>query len=293
MTTVLPTPITLTNLMPFLPWNWNVVPPHKQLWPTVVMCLGQVRLQPLLRPTVPMDKEQMGKSPLLVPQQQQLNRYLVRWNLTGLVVTHADGPITYEFQIAVSPTPFGAPTAVRALAESSDSAYVEWVQIEGPEVTPSTTPATYEDPTSYIIMATSETMGAATPRMATITDVPAIAARGTAQRMGGRISGLTSGADYTITVEARRGMGPTENIGRASAAAVAGQMEDATSPGTFNPVNTVTPLRGYGVVSPMVDNTFVLSTGESVEIDPQTYLLNMAIHGRDDFGFDCWCNRRS
>lgn len=195
-----------------------------------------------------------------------------------------DGPITYEFQIAVSPTPYAAPATVRALAESSDSAYVEWNQVEGPADPDDTTGTVFFDPTSYVIVATSETMGAASPRMATITDVPDIETRGTAQRMGGRISGLTSGADYSITVAARRGMGPTENIGRASAVANSGIMEDAANPGSFVTIDTVTPLRGYGVVSETVDNTFVLSLGESVEIDPQTYLLNVALHGRDDFG---------
>ncbi len=194
-----------------------------------------------------------------------------------------DGPISYSFQVAVSPTPFGAPTTVRALAESSDSAYVEWVQIEGPEILPSTTPATYADPTSYIIVATSETMGARTPVMATITDIPDIDTRGTAQRMGGRISGLSMGGEYSITVEARRGTGATQNIGRASAAATAGVMDPTGTPAA---IATVTPLRGYSVVDTDEDNTFVLSLGESVEIDPQTYLLNMAIHGRADFGID-------
>ena len=191
----------------------------------------------------------------------------------------ADGPLTYTFSLAISPTPYGPPTLVRALAESTNSAYVEWLGVVGP------TGDGTDDPATYLVVATSDTMGATSPVMASI-DAVAYATAGTAERMGGRISGLTSGADYTITVAGRRGMGATENIGRASAAAVAGQMEDTTSPGTFNPINTVMPLRGYGVVSPTVDNTFVLSTGESVEIDPQMYLLNMAIHGRDDFGID-------
>ena len=196
-----------------------------------------------------------------------------------------DGPITYDFQIAISPTPFAAPTLVRALPESSNSAYVEWTLVEVTTDPDGDGDSTNDNPTSYIIMAESDTMGAATPPPATIM-ADAIATPGTAQRQGGRISGLTSGADYSITVSARRGMGATENIGRTSAEAVSGVMDVA---GTPTATTDVTPLRGYGKTgtgTTAMDHTFVISTGESVEIDPQTYLLNMAIHGRDDFGID-------
>ncbi|MXW06734.1 MAG: hypothetical protein F4X56_01155 [Gammaproteobacteria bacterium] len=188
----------------------------------------------------------------------------------------ADGPLEYTFSLAISPTPYGPPTLVRALAESTNSAYVEWLGVSGPLGDGT------DDPATYLIVATSDTMGAASPVMASI-DAVAYETPGTPERVGGRISGLTSGAAYTITVAGRRGMGATENIGRASADAVAGVSDPD---GTPTPIDSVTPLRGYGVVSPMVDNTFVLSTGESVEIDPQEFLLNMAIHGRDDFGID-------
>ncbi|MXZ56762.1 MAG: hypothetical protein F4227_07090 [Gammaproteobacteria bacterium] len=189
----------------------------------------------------------------------------------------ADGPITYEFQIAIAPTPFVAPTNVRALAESSNSAYVEWQQVEG-----TNTAVTTDDPATYVIMAVSSMMGAASPVMEEV-DARAIETQGTAQRMGARIDGLTSGAEYTITVSARLGMGATENIGRFSAAAVAGVMDVG---GTPTAIATVTPLRGYSNPTGPVDNTYVLSLGESVEIDPQTHLLNMALHSRDDFGLD-------
>ena len=40
-----------------------------------------------------------------------------------------DGPITYEFKAAIVPLPHAAPATVRALAESYDSAYVEWTLV--------------------------------------------------------------------------------------------------------------------------------------------------------------------
>ena len=179
----------------------------------------------------------------------------------------ADGPITYKFQVAIAPTPFAAPTAVRALAETSDSAYVEWVQVEGGD-----TSVTTDDPTTYVIVATSDTEDARSPVMETV-DAQAIETQGTTQRQGARIDGLTSGADYTITVSAQMGTGATKNFGRSSAAATTGN--DGTDDTT-----TLQPLRGYSRVSSTVDNTFKISLGESVEIDPQTHLLNMALHGR-------------
>lgn len=178
-----------------------------------------------------------------------------------------DGPITYKFQVAIAPTPFAAPTAVRALAETSDSAYVEWVQVEGGD-----TSVTTDDPTTYVIVATSDTEDARSPVMETV-DAQAIETQGATQRQGARIDGLTSGADYTITVSAQMGTGATKNFGRSSAAATTGN--DGTDDTT-----TLQPLRGYSQVSSTVDNTFKISLGESVEIDPQTHLLNMALHGR-------------
>ena len=47
-------------------------------------------------------------------------------------------------------------------------------------------------------------------------------------------------------------------------------------------INTVTTQKRYYKAPPpsMADDTFVISLGESVEIDPQTYLLNLALTGR-------------
>lgn len=199
-----------------------------------------------------------------------------------------DGPIEYAFQVAIVPNAFAAPTLVRALAETRDSAYVEWTQVAGTD-----TADMDDDPSHYVITATSTTMGAR--KLVTETIKAEVIpfedpeadpqVQVTDQRQGARIDGLTSGADYTITVRAQLDATGTkdDNMGRTSAAATAGL---TTGPAA---ISTVTLLRGYWdppeeAGATPVDHTFVLSMGESVEIDPQTYLLNMALHGRDDFG---------
>lgn len=185
----------------------------------------------------------------------------------------ADGPIEWVFQVAIVPTPHAAPTDVRALAESYDSAYVEWTLVD------TGTPA--DDPAMYIIeweSADGMDSGATLPFMA-----DAIVATGTPQRQGNRISGLDPETAYTVTVSGRSGMGETTNYGRASAAATSGI---ADVDGTPTPTETVTTQKRYykAPAPSMADDTFVISTGESVEIDPQTYLLNLALTGREVVG---------
>ena len=185
----------------------------------------------------------------------------------------ADGPIEYTFQVAIVPTPHAAPTLVRALAESYDSAYVEWTLVDTGTAT--------TDPANYVISWTSADDSGSASVMA-----DAVTATGTPQRQGARISGLDPETAYTVTVAGRSGMGATTNYGRASAAATSGATasDPTADPPVFDtPTDTVTTLtRYYKHRAPsMRDDTFVISLGENVEIDPQTYLLNLALTGRE------------
>ena len=185
-----------------------------------------------------------------------------------------DGPIEYEFSVAIVPTPFDAPEDVRALAESYDSAYVEWTMID--------TGMSADDPDMYYLSWESSTMGAIPGSM--MVDADMITTTGTKQRQGARISGLMPGAKYSITVAAQKGMGSTKNYGRTSAAATSG-FKDVAMKMPDDMVETQMQYKG--------DSAFKISLGESVEIDPQKYLLNLALTGRmvnnvpdDDAGYN-------
>ena len=197
-----------------------------------------------------------------------------------------DGPLEYKFQVAIAPDPFEAPTLVRALAESYNSAYVEWTLETGEDTTYVATPtaparsdATHDDPTSYVISWETSTMGARSGSMTVAADAnPATDGvdQDDTKRQGARITGLVPEAEYTITVAGRSGTGATTNIGRASAAATSGIAGDPAAA-----IATVTTQKRYNNPTGPADNTFELSTGESVELDPQDYLLNLALHGRE------------
>ena len=207
-----------------------------------------------------------------------------------------DGPITYEFKAAIVPDPHTAPATVRALAESYDSAYVEWTLVTGTvtqfnatPTPPETADATHDDPEKYVISWKSSTMGARSSSTTVDADANPADATNTEQdarkRQGARITGLTPDADYTITVAGLSGKDELTNYGRASMAATSGfVMADGTVATAL--IETVTTQTRYYKAGPppKVDNTFELSTGETVELDPKEYLLNLALHGRDDFG---------
>ena len=189
----------------------------------------------------------------------------------------ADGPLEYAIQLAIAPTPHAAPTLVRALAESYDSAYVEWTQVTGNDA------ATIDDDAeNYVISWETSTMGARSGSRTVEADPNPVDAttsqQDAEQRQGARITGLMPEAVYTITVAGRSGEDETTNYGRASAAATSGMEGDPLAP-----IETVTTQKRYYKerAPSTVDNTFELSTGESVELDPQMYWLNLALHGRD------------
>lgn len=200
----------------------------------------------------------------------------------------ADGPIEYAFQVAIVPTPHPAPTLVRALAESYNSIYVEWTLVTGTDTTTEAT-ATDDDPASYVIEWT-DPMGMSRSMTVMATPNPWVAADGaqsTTLRQGARITGLTPETAYTITVSGRTTDMMVTNYGRGSADATSGSTSATEAVGTpiddANRVGTVTtPKRYYKAPPPsMADDTFVLSLGETVEIDVQTYLLNLALTGRE------------
>ena len=203
----------------------------------------------------------------------------------------ADGPITYAFSVGIVPTPHTAPTLVRALAESYNSVYVEWTLVTGTDTTTAAT-AEDDDPASYVITWTGGTP-AVTRSMTVMADPNPVdetaGTQDTAKRQGARISGLMPETAYTITVAGRTTDMMVTNYGRPSAAATSGSSVTTEVAGTpiddANRVSTVTTQKRYYKAPPpsMADDTFVLSLGESVEIDPQTYLLNLALTGRDDF----------
>lgn len=201
----------------------------------------------------------------------------------------ADGPIEYAFQVAIVPTPHPAPTLVRAVAESYNSVYVEWTLVTGTDSTTEAT-ATDDDPASYVITWTGGTP--AVTRSMTVMAIPnpwrtAEGSQDTALRQGARITGLTPQTAYTITVAGRTTDMMVTNYGRPSANATSGSTLATEAAGTpildENRVGTVTtPKRYYKAPPPsMADDTFVLSLGETVEIDVQTYLLNLALTGRE------------
>ena len=182
-----------------------------------------------------------------------------------------DGPITFTFAVGVVPTPHSAPRTVRALAESSTSAYVEWTQEVG-SIT-----VTTDDAARYFIECTSTTSGATSADTEVNADPNPKNSEGDqniSQRQGAVIDGLTPNADYSCTVAGRSGSSHTTNYGRVSAPSQSG-----ISGGS--PVTKFRTLKAY---DGKLTNTYKLSTGETVEIKVTEYFLNLAIPGRDDFG---------
>ncbi len=170
-----------------------------------------------------------------------------------------DGPIEYTFNVAVVPTPHEAPTNVHAVVESYNSMYVEW------DVEKATDPDT--SPTSYVIEWTTSTSGASSGSSIIAEDMTLPAEGG---RQGARITGLTPEGTYAVTVAGQSGSGTTTNYGRKSPNAVFGISADGDI------VEFTLPKQYTGA-----DNTFKLSTGETVEIDPQVYFMDLAVVGRE------------
>lgn len=192
-----------------------------------------------------------------------------------------DGPIEYAFDVAIVPSPHAAPTMVRAVAESYNSIYVEWDVVGVVDSGDPANPTPDTTPTSYYVECTTDDMGArdGSRTVMEIADVPAAPAAGEATtRQGARITGLTPDATYSCTVAGRSGSGTTTNYGRTSDDAFFATTDLTTTPITGTQTAQL-PIQYIDPTGP-TDNTYELSMGETVEIDPETYFMSLALSGR-------------